>query len=237
MLVLRPADDARRTAAALARRGHEALVAPVIEIRICSAAIPARDYQAVLLTSANAARALVATPALARLRNRPVLAVGEATAEAAREAGFGDVASAGGAADDLLRLVRHRVDAKGGPLLHPSGRHVANDFGAALAADGYAVERRVVYAAEPVETLPEAAQEALRSGAVDAALLHSPRSARAFGSLAAKAGLADAVAAVTWVCLSPAVADAARDSGSRRIVTAARPEEGALLDALDASTS
>ena len=61
ILVTRPAADAERTAAALRARGHEAIVAPLLSVEFLSdAELGAGPWAAILVTSANAARAIAA---------------------------------------------------------------------------------------------------------------------------------------------------------------------------------
>ena len=63
LLVTRPEADAAALAGILAGRGHEPIMAPVMSIRFLDqAAIPSRAWQALLVTSANGARALARRP-------------------------------------------------------------------------------------------------------------------------------------------------------------------------------
>ncbi|MEZ5877305.1 MAG: uroporphyrinogen-III synthase [Tepidamorphaceae bacterium] len=70
---------------------HEVLLAPALEIRMLPFALPDEDFQAVAVTSVNGARALSAALCGHReetWRQRRIYAVGERTAQAAREAGW-----------------------------------------------------------------------------------------------------------------------------------------------------
>ena len=59
LLLTRPEPDAARTAAALRARGHEPIVAPLLAIEIVSDAdLGAGPWAAILVTSANAVRAI-----------------------------------------------------------------------------------------------------------------------------------------------------------------------------------
>src|SRR5258706_7453594 len=94
LLVTRPRDDAEAFAKALCARGHVAIVAPLMEMRVVAGApVALEGVQGVLATSANGVRALAArtTP-----RDVTIYAVGPQTAEAAREAGLTVVISAEG---------------------------------------------------------------------------------------------------------------------------------------------
>lgn len=230
LLLTRPRDDAEPLAEALRRTGHEVLTEPMLEIRSRSdAALDLDGAQAVLLTSANGARALAGATAR---RDLPVCAVGDATARAARAAGFVDVASADGDVAALAELARARLDPAAGRLVHVAGSAVAGDLSAALAGAGFAVDRAVLYEARKAAALSPACRAALRDGRLDGALFFSPRSAAAFVRLAEAAGLAAACRRMSALCLSQAVADAAGVVSWREINVAVRPTQADLLDLL-----
>ena len=230
-LVTRPREDAESLVAALATRGVETLVDPLVEIHYQAAeALDLDGIQAILCTSANGVRALARA---SRLRGVPLFAVGDATAARARAEGFGSVESAGGDVRDLARLAEARLRPQNGPLLHVAGNVVAGDLLGLLRAQGFTVERRVLYEARAAGTLSPGAVDSLRAGAIAFALFFSPRSAAIFARLAGVAGVDECCARVTAVSISGA-ADAALAGlpwHDRRI--AERPNQPALLDALD----
>ena len=95
ILETRPQPDNERTGASLRARGFDVLLAPMLRFE----PVPLRqhlgeDYAAVIVTSANALRAVGAQLAGSGLLDLPLFAVGDRTAAAAREAGFGTVVSA-----------------------------------------------------------------------------------------------------------------------------------------------
>ncbi len=168
-------------------------------------------------------------------RALPVFAVGDATAAAARDAGFADVASAGGAVGDLAALVAARGDPAAGALLHVAGSAVAGDLAGLLEAEGFTVRRVVLYSATPAEALDPDVRTALAAGAVHAVLFFSPRSAATFASVARAAGLAEACARVRLLALSGAVVEAAGALSWGGVTVAAEPTQTALLAAFDAT--
>ena len=230
VLVTRPQGDAVSVAALLAARGHEAVVAPLLTVTFDKgAAVDLTGVQAVLLTSANGARALAAA---SDERNIRVLAVGAATAATANLLEFRDVASADSDITGLADLVRNTLDPGGGRLLHVAGRDVAGDLAASL--PDFRVERKVLYRAQTAEDVPTALRDALASGDVRAALFYSPRTAATFARLANSAGLGQHCAPMAAVCLSAAVANALEDLPFREVVVAEYPDQDHLLAALDA---
>src|SRR5262245_36049367 len=136
VLITRPEREAVTVATALGQRGHQAVIAPLFQLALLHPppgfAEALAASQAVLLTSANGARALAGA---SEQRSKPVFAVGDTTAATAEGLGFTSVMSAAGDGAALAELVRLRLDPKDGPLVHVSGVDVAGE----IAADGFDV--------------------------------------------------------------------------------------------------
>ena len=204
ILITRPREDAAAFAARLAACGVESLVVPLMEVVIDAAAtVDLAGVRAVLLTSANGARALAATCAE---RGVPVIAVGPATAQTAAESGFEVIAVAGGDVASMAETVRATLAPGEGDLLHVAGSVLAGDLAGLLAGAGFTVRRVTAYSAQVARRLPDAACRALADGSLDGATFFSPRSAATFAALAADAGLDGTLARLAGYCLSDAVA-------------------------------
>jgi uroporphyrinogen-III synthase len=234
VLITRPEREAAALAAALSERGHKPVIAPLFRLEMLhpppgfAAALAA--CQAVLLTSANGARALAEA---SDQRGRPILAVGDTTATTAEGLGFSAVSSASGDGEALVDLVRRRLDAKAGPLLHVSGVDVSFDPGEALGRDGFEVQRFALYDAREAAALPDSARAALQARALDVATFFSPRAAALFAHLLGEAGLAESVRGVTALAISPAALEPLADLPFTAAVAAARPTRQAVLDEID----
>jgi uroporphyrinogen-III synthase len=223
VLITRPEPGASETARRVAALGRMPVLAPALTIAPRDLG-PVGPVQAVLVTSSNA------LPALAGLaRPLRVLAVGDATAERARAAGFTDVHSAGRDAAALAALTRQLCRPADGPLLLASGEGQGTALKLALEEAGFAVAHRVAYAAEPAETLPDAAVAALRAGRVGTALFFSPETARAAIDLLHAQDVAGCAPNIEALALSPAVAGALAALPWRRIRVASHPSQDELL--------
>jgi uroporphyrinogen-III synthase len=232
LLVTRPEPDNARTAEALRARGHDVTLAPVLRV----APEPDADlgdgpWAAVLITSANAARAVADHPRKDTCLRVPAICVGRRSAEAARAAGFADVVSADGDAGGLARLVAARAPNR--PLLWLAGEDRAGDLAAALAPHGIAVHTVVIYRAVAATILPADVRAALAGGAIDGVLHYSRRSADAFEAIAMAAGIDLKSLPTKHYCLSAQVAAPLRQLGVDTLVVAARPDEAALFALLD----
>lgn len=213
VLILRPEPAASKTASRARALGLEPVVAPLFTIKPLAWQAPdPAAFDAVMLTSANAPR--LAGASLARFGHLPCYAVGEATAGAAREAGFDTVRTGPLDAAALAALMA----AEGvRSAFHPGGRERAQ-----LGGPPFAIEEVAVYQACPVACLPAAAEEALAKGAV--ALIHSPAAGTLLATLATKQRKRTHLAAISEA------AAAAAGSGWCSTSVAARPREEALLE-------
>ena len=211
--------------------GVEAVVAPLMRIDfIDGSPLDLSDVQALLMTSANGVRAFAARNID---RDLPVMAVGDATAREAREAGFGEVHSSAGDVGDLAADVRDRLDPDAGALLHPAGSKVAGDLAGMLSEVGFRYRREVMYRAETAAQLPPSAADALRGGSIDGVMIYSPRTGKTFASLVEVAGLTEKLPSVHAYCLSQNVVDTIAHLPWAAVLVAQRPEQKALLALLD----
>ena len=234
VLITRPEREATTLATALAQRGHVPVIAPLFRLEIlhppAEFATDLSQCQAILLSSANGARALAEA---SEQRGKPILAVGDTTASTAEGLGFSSVTSAAGDGQALAELARTRLDPKAGPLLHVSGVDIAQDFAAALAPDGFEVRRVALYEAREETTLPDSARAAIEARALDAAMFFSPRASDLFARLVQKAGLSAALSNVTAIAISPAALQALSALPFKATVAAARPTRQSVLDEID----
>lgn len=229
VLVTRPAAEAAATARRLRARGLPAVVAPMLTIEPQPARLPdPARLQAVLAASANAVRALPAA-----FRTLPLLAVGDATAQAARAAGFRAVRSAAGDARALATLAAATLDPAGKPLLLPTRAGEGLRLAADLRARGFAVLRRVVYAAKPARRLPPPAAAALRRGRIGWIVFFSASAARSFARIVRAEAAAGRLGGVTALAISGPVAAVIADLGFGAIRVAARPDQESLLALID----
>jgi uroporphyrinogen-III synthase len=230
-LITRPIEDAEQVAFALQARGIEPLFEPLLAITPTpGVSLDLAGVQALLVTSRNGVRVLAGvTP----VRDIPLYAVGDATAQVAKDLGFKTVESAGGDADALAKLVAGKLDPKAGPLVHAAGQAVAGDLIGRLAEQGFVVRREVLYQANPATVLSESTRDLLNSDTVDLVLFFSPRTAQTFVALVTEAGVADKCGRIATICLSSAIASRVTPIAWRAVVTSDRPDLQALLSVID----
>jgi uroporphyrinogen-III synthase len=204
VVVLRPKPGASETVKRARELGLEPVSVPLFEVEAVEWTMPDGAFDGVLLTSANAVRQ--AGEQLQKLRALPAYTVGEATAEAARDAGF-DVAATG---DDGVERLLGSID-PGLRLIHLCGedRKSAPDA------------RQEI---EPVAVYRSRAIQAPALGDVNGsvALVHSPRAGSRLGELVKDK------ASIAVVAISEAAANAVGEGWE--VVTAAdKPTDDAML--------
>jgi len=203
LLLLRPEPGLSASAERAAAMGLEVLKCPLFRIEPVEWVAPdPADYDALLLTSANAVR--YGGHDLEALKSLPVHAVGAATAAAAREAGFQVKAVGKNDVSDLLADLPASLK-----LLWLAGM----DRREMLNRD---IDTRVIYRSVAIEAPGFPPMEGL------VAAVHSPRAARRFAELA---GTRDRTAVAA---ISAAAAEAC-GGGWERVEVAERPNDPSLL--------
>ncbi len=209
LVVLRPEPGASATVERARAMGLDALAMPLFAIEPMPWEAPdPQVFDAVLLTSANAVRH--GGDGSKQLCALPVYAVGEATAEAAREAGFEIADEGDSGVERLLGSIPAKVR-----LLHLCGEH-RTAVPATHAIIAVPVYRSVEL--PPPDDLPTI------QGAVVA--VHSPRGGRRLDELVGQAGIDRAT--IRIAAISEAAAVAAGDGWARRDA-AETPDDAALL--------
>jgi uroporphyrinogen-III synthase len=224
--VTRAEPEAQATAERLRELGHEPFVAPVLEIRPLAAEIALDGVAAIAFTSRNGVRCF---PAIDAARTLPVFAVGDATAAAAREAGFTDVRSAEGDGAALAALIVAGLDPVGGAVLVARARQPAFDLEGALAAAGFEARTAIVYRSVAILPKAEVLAAMRASPPLDAMLVHSPRAARQAAKII---GGQRGRRALMAYAISAAAAGPLEGLELRGIDVAPFPSEAALLKLL-----
>ncbi len=240
ILITRPSPDADILAREIQAMGGAVFLRPLFNIKRLAPKSSLKgwteDAAALLFTSAHGVRALAALDygGLA-LAKKPVFAVGEASAEAARRAGASLVhyPKEGDAAALLSLILSKGRSFSAKPLLHIAGVHRAGDIGASLTEKGFPFRRAVLYEARPVLTLGRALEEEFRRGGICAALFFSRRAASLFADLARAAEkLPESLRRAEALCMSDRVAEPIASLSWRALHVAPAPSGAAMLKIL-----
>ena len=227
MLVTRPEPEAADSAARLEALGIEAVTLPLLDRATLHTSLPdAKGFAALALTSVNALRALEERGVIDRYKGLKVFAVGDRTAQGAREYGFGDVSSAGGTMHNLVEAIVSAGLA--GPVFYPTARHQSGDLAQELAPFGIMVVVAKVYEMRALTVLPAEVIADLELGRFTAALFYSARSAETFASLTHSLSRS-ARERLSVLCLSEQVAAPLIGAHFVRMGLADHPSEEAMM--------
>ncbi len=239
ILVTRPLPDGD-TAAALRAKGFEVLLAPMLRFeRAAFQDDGDARYGGIIVTSANALRAIESELRGSRLLNLPLFAVGEHTADEARAIGFAKVISAksdaSGLRERVLAAVKAKEVKKSNPLLYLAGADLARDLPGELGERGFTIVTQTTYRMVPTPRLAAEVREAFAANRLQAVLHYSRRSAQAFIEAIRTAGVEISALSLPQYCLSAGIATVLRDAGASRVVVASSPDEQALFVALESA--
>ena len=250
VLVTRPEPGGQRTAERLAGLGHEPVRMPLFET-VVTATIddlpPVEEIRGLIATSARAFAMFVKDGVSARgLGKVPVHAVGRATAQAARDAGFLRVDDAGGTAAALSEALIHlrpqdatvseasSSGVRSGALVYLAGVPRTPVIETALEAHDPGFRVVDCYRMTEISYSTDILKTDFLSPPPEAVLLYSANAARRFSALVDAAKLAGCLDSTGFLCLSPAIAGQLRKAWQDRTVVAERPDEDSLVASLAA---
>jgi len=230
VLITRPQRQGERTAQRLIELGHEAVMMPLSEPVHDGAtgiAALATTTGALSITSAEAIRALSDQAAsLIQHLDRPLYAVGNATAEAAIAAGFRTVKAASRDGSDLAEVIAAEIT---GSVIYLAGRPRAETFEKRAAELRLELVIAECYRMEQIAPGSDA-RETLQQAPPDAVLLYSRETA--IGLFRFFNPLPEWLTAARILCLSEAVAAVVPAGLQKNLRIAAMPDEQSLLSLL-----
>lgn len=229
VLVTRPQPGADETAARIAALGFSTVVLPLTGIvPVAPDRLPdPATIDAVVVTSVNAPRH--APAALLRvLEGRTLFAVGEASAAAARAAGFRDVRSAGGSAGDLAALIGRDLR-PGARLLHLAGTERTAGFEADLRRRGMVLDVVELYRAEKISYPPDFVKGVLADDPIWGAPVFSPRGGALLAGLVATGYVRETFENTRFFCISTNAASPLLGLAGPRVSVAGAPTEDGVL--------
>lgn len=213
LVLLRPQPGNDATAGRARALGLAVVQIPLFEIEaVAPTALPDETFDALLLTSANGVRH--GADLLARFADRPLFAVGETTAQAARALGHPAVIVGGGDARSTIPLI---LAAGHGTMLHIGGAETRPFDPLGLIIHRQTVYRSIERPADAVQPLLDPLDDAVLA-------VHSPRAGRRLAALVEPARRAH----LHVVAISPAALESC-GAGWASTNSADRPDDTALL--------
>lgn len=228
VLVTRPEPGATETARRLTEIGFDPVVLPLT--RTLPLTPPAFDPSGVDLVVATSANALRYAPPelLAALADRPMMTVGDRTAQVARNAGWPAPVSAGGDVRNLIQQVAARSGVT--RIAYLCGRVRRQEFEAEMMRLGLTVQAVEVYDVTHIDYSERELAQQVGEPGIDFVLVYSAEAAAALNGLLASLSIGT-LSRPIFLCLSQRIADALNVDLARKRV-GERPEQDALFAVL-----
>lgn len=238
VVVTRPERSGLKTAALLRARGHEAVILPLTK--------PVYDTDAVLsafskcpsvlaITSAEAIRAVSASSAdIDAIKPVTVFTVGQASANAARSAGFDDVIAGQGTGRELAQTIfTNRNKTREGTIFYLAGTPHERGFEEGLSTLDIPFETVNVYEMQPVEWSRDMLEAIVTPLPPDVVLFYSSEAVRRFFDLFDGAGSEIISNHGKFICISEKVVSAIPEPLQSKAFAALTPSEAEMFDMLD----
>ncbi|MBY0500853.1 MAG: uroporphyrinogen-III synthase [Alphaproteobacteria bacterium] len=229
VLLTRPLIDAYPLAKILERKGIQYYLYPLFQPRFLPL-LPIEDPQAVIITSKNALRAI---EKYNKFKKLPLYAIGDETAQLARDMGFFHVVNASGTSKDLIKLILNTARPSEGIFWHLSGTIIHENIVEILQAHGFKAERRIVYYTEEVNTLPLSLQTHLKNHEISHVIFFSPHTVTLFVKVLKKYTLEKSACHMRALCLSKNVASKASELQWKEKWISSKPTAQSLMEYFD----
>ncbi|WP_421358723.1 uroporphyrinogen-III synthase [Agrobacterium rosae] len=239
VVVTRPRASGEKTAALLRERGHEPVLIPLTEpVHHADVAIEAlaKPLQALAVTSAEAIRMLagasLAAPAILHI---PLFAVGTASAEAARKAGFHNIIAGDSDGPALAQLIADQMNGDSGScsnLLYLAGTPRDAGFEKRLLELMVPFETVEVYEMQPL-SWNRTQWEGLTDKQTDVVLLYSSEAARLFFKIVTSQPVSKQWDHCKFICISKKVLSDIPLAFQHHALASTAPSEAEMFDLLD----
>lgn len=229
VLLIRPPGDALPIATLLKSKGIALSHYPLFKPHFFPIP-PLGNPQALIITSKNSIRALEGYEDLKKI---PLYAIGDKTAELAKEKGFVNVFNAAGTSQDLIKLIVKTGQKDKRILWHLSGEEVKGNIIEALTLAGFEARRQIVYRIEDVMDLPSSLYAELTNNSISHIIFCSPRTTAAFITLLKKNKLEKSACKMISLCLSQDVGEQALDLKWKKVWISPKPNLNDLLGYFD----
>jgi len=229
VLLMRPLEDAIPMEKYLSSKGVSCCLYPLFKPHFFPIS-PLKNPQALIITSKNAIRSL---EKYEELKEIPLYAVGDKTAELAKQKGFLNVSTGSGTGEELIKLIIEKTQRNAGILWHLGGEKKKGNIVESLKKAGFQAEEQIVYSIEDATDFPLPLYKELENHAISHVTFCSPRTTAIFLDLLKQKKLEKITPYMTCLCLSQEVAEKASALSWEKIWISPRPQVIDLMGYFD----
>lgn len=240
VVVTRPDISGLKTADLLRTRGHEPvllpLTAPVHDTKAATAALD-KEPACLAVTSAEAIRAVVNSGANHQaILQKPIFVVGQASATAARDAGFETIIRGESDGCALAQLIAERTQndpSLQGTICYLAGSPRDAGFEQTLNQLSVPFETTEIYQMREVSWETSQLQERLNDQPIDAVLFYSSEAVRIFFALLTDERLLAPLRRSRMICISAKALSQIPETFRSSAYASAEPNESQMFDLLE----
>ncbi|MDN5247962.1 MAG: uroporphyrinogen-III synthase [Wolbachia endosymbiont of Tyrophagus putrescentiae] len=229
VLLTRPLLDSLGTRSLLKRHGYKVYIEPVFTVKYLYPDLSLYEFDVVVSTSKNSIKAF---SHVCKINNLPIITVGNATMETAKNLGFVNVESVDSNVEDLILFIKsyyaHEVR-----FLYIRGQEVSYDLKKKLFDDGFDIKEVILYRTITKRHLSNRCKNLLLDGAINGVVFFSSQTARVFCSLILKCGLSHLTGNIVAYAISKNVADNLKQVKWKAIIISRLPTQENLIDTIN----
>jgi uroporphyrinogen-III synthase len=222
ILITRPIEQAKTTKYKLKKLGYDAVCYPFLKIEYKNIPLTNKNFDALIVTSQNAALAI---RGFNHLYNTKAFAVGSKTALILKQSGFAKVVSADGDSNTLVSLIL-QSQAQNSNMLYLHGDYVAGELINKL-EPFYFIEDLIVYRSIAKHNINKKVKNLLHEK-IRYILFYSPRTAKVFANLTV-----DNYSNISAICISKNTANELKKLDFQALIISNHPSEDAMLELLN----
>lgn len=232
IILLKSKDGADDYADCIINAGHNCFFEPVLTVDYLKPDVTAiTDKNPLIFTSAHGVESLVRCY---DGRQNPVYAVGDVTAKAAKGAGFTDIMSADGNAEDLAQILLQKLDKTGVyPPFYICAQEISFDLGGFLLKNGINVQEIIGYNTNTAVKLSIELLKMLDNREIKAVMIFSAKGGQAFADLIEQYGRDNKLRGVMALCIAPSVVKSVSVLPFEKILIAQTPNRHGMMDLLN----
>ncbi|MBV0899845.1 MAG: uroporphyrinogen-III synthase [Wolbachia endosymbiont of Fragariocoptes setiger] len=229
ILLTRPLCDSLHTKSILQKYGHKVYIEPMLTIKYICSSLSLNEFDVVISTSKNSIKSLYYA---SKGQDLPLITVGSATMETAKELGFTNVVSADNNVEALISLIKAHYSSVV-KFLYIRGQKVSCNLKKRLSIENFNVKEIILYKTIAKKHLTSRCRKLFLDKIINSVVFFSTHTAKVFCSLVNKGGFSHLMSNVSAYSMSKNIADNLKQIRWKKIITSRLPTQESLIDAIN----
>ncbi|UWI83291.1 uroporphyrinogen-III synthase [Wolbachia endosymbiont of Howardula sp.] len=229
ILLTRPMLDSLKTSRLLRKSGHKVLIEPLFALEYLNVDISLYDFDIILATSQHSIKAL---SQIYRSRHIPIITVGNATMQTAKNLGFFNITSANSNVEGLITLIQSHYFI-GKKFLYIRGHDITCELQKILSEKDFFIREVLLYKTLIKNDFSFRCQHWLLDKQINSVIFFSSQTANIFCTLAAKSGLSHIMSDITAFTMSTNISERLKSIRWKKIITSITPSQEGIIEVIN----